>query len=293
MEGGWGPKPDAKAWPLATEPGSDFSSGVSLTKMLKVKANVRYANRWWLRDSGGEDDYLVLEFDPGRADYAALTGHVLRHFVEAMDGYLAEGGDEKLVHLWFEEWRMEKGDYRDAVNRLFPLNYFDAELCRRAFGMTPRQVVAAVEGAVERAEVWRDGALVYVTTEVLPVDQLDARCREADRRLPRDDRWRRPKWSPPKPHERHVTLGEVLSTVGGGAAMRVLGAGMPPAEHGLRLMDYSEESWRMLDKYLTKLKARRRQLADREWGDIRRWRAAYVSESIDRETHRSSGRLSD
>jgi hypothetical protein len=71
-------------------------------------------------------------------------------------------------------------DGRDTVFRIWQINYWDRELCRRAWNLTSEEVVARLTGSVERASVLHDGAYVVVSKDHLTipaVEEIDARLR--------------------------------------------------------------------------------------------------------------------
>jgi hypothetical protein len=91
----------------------------------------------------------------------------------------------------FDRWRESEHKGRNGVFRIWPVNFWDAELCRRGFGLTPDQVVRRVAAHVESAQVFNGGAMVTITSQILPGDeiaQIDGRIRplltigEAERR---------------------------------------------------------------------------------------------------------------
>jgi hypothetical protein len=132
------------------------------------------------RDEAHFDDVLAVDFDPHRIEYGELAGQVFARYVQAflpyrgsiiLDEGLANEDWERVLEL--QESTGKDIDGRDSVLRLGPVNYFDRALCRRAFDLTPEEIVTALEGHVESATMLLDGVLIVGTTQVLSRDGLD------------------------------------------------------------------------------------------------------------------------
>ena len=65
-------------------------------------------------------------------------------------------------------------DGRDSVHRIWLVCFFDDLLCRRAFGISAKDVVARAAPECERAEVLCGGAFLLVTSEIVVGSALDA-----------------------------------------------------------------------------------------------------------------------
>ena len=94
-------------------------------------------------------------------------------YVEAMDAYNAWMQDEHVYRQVAEsrggDWG---GDFRDDVAVIMPANFWDRELCRRAFRLTPEQIVGRLQGRVAEARLFLDGVLVVYSYERVPDDKL-------------------------------------------------------------------------------------------------------------------------
>lgn len=181
----WGPTPHDPL-PLGRWGGRErFRREVNLTGRLGkgIEGEISFCGRDWVDEHGDDaqgDDYLTLEFGPAQSGYRALLYEALPAYVEAIDAYSATVEDAETMHADFERWRQSSETGRHGVFRIQPANYWDRELCRRAWALTPEEVVVRLGEHVESARVFHDGALVVVTSEVLPTaesERIDGRLR--------------------------------------------------------------------------------------------------------------------
>jgi hypothetical protein len=78
---------------------------------------------------------------------------------------------QEIVRLYRETGKDVNG--RDGVYRINTVNYFDRELCRRAFNLSPEEIAHRLEGKVERVSLLLDGVLLIVTSELLDRTELE------------------------------------------------------------------------------------------------------------------------
>jgi hypothetical protein len=170
----WGPA--TADCPQARDPGNNYLSVVNLSKVLGpgIKGSLNYHTRKELTDEGMSDDWLGLEFDPEKVDYGTLINSAFERYVTSLGAYVGTIKDEQSIFKHFNRWQRTKGDYRSAVFRIHPVNYFDRLLCKRAFGLRPEQVVNRLSKEVERAALINDGALIIVTSKLLNLKESDA-----------------------------------------------------------------------------------------------------------------------
>lgn len=143
----------------------------------------------YLRDNAQFDDFTVITFDPAAAAdrLRELFDEVLPAYIEAFGSYKATVSDSQIR---LADWKHvvelcnstgKDVDGRDGVYRINPANYFDRELCRRAFGLAPESIVGVLQGKVERAALLGDGVLLVAASKIpLPredYEKLDARAR--------------------------------------------------------------------------------------------------------------------
>jgi hypothetical protein len=155
------------------------------------RAMITYSYRRNLRDDGYCDDCLRIDFDPAKVDVHHLIYTVIPRYIEAFDAYLVKYYDEQFVNLAYEE-RAEEGritftakskEYvnpRFKVEQVWPVSFYDELLCRRAFNLTPAEVMERLKGKVEHARLMHNGVYLVGTSQVLPLD-------DAQKALPRDE----------------------------------------------------------------------------------------------------------
>lgn len=160
--------------PSVYEPISTFLSAVPLTGMVGkgIRGSLNYYNRQALRDDASCDDWINLEFNPTKVDYAHLVDVVFPRLVIGLKAYVGEIKECQLVAKDFERWRRSKANLRDGVFRIHPVAYWDRQLCKRAFGLTPIQVAKRLGGAVDRVSPMRAGVLTVVSSKILPTDEI-------------------------------------------------------------------------------------------------------------------------
>jgi len=170
----------------------NLSAVVTLRGLLATgeMSYVRYALRSerYLRDNAQYDDYAIIAFSSGGAErLRALFHEVLPAYVEAFDCYRATIHDLDIQMAdwkWVVELSNSTGrdvDGRDGVYRIHPGNYFDGELCRRAFGAAPATIIERLQGKVEKVSALGDGVLLACNSAIpLPreeYEKMDARVR--------------------------------------------------------------------------------------------------------------------
>lgn len=144
-----------------------------LQKGLKGEIVYQLRHNDYLRDDAQYDDYLAIEFDPKKVDYTDLVINVFPKLIEAFECYRATIYDKRLARL---DWQniVEKArktgkdiDGRDGVYRINAVNYFDAELCKRAFGLTPEQIFNRLSRKVEHVSLCLDGVILIYSSKLL------------------------------------------------------------------------------------------------------------------------------
>ena len=145
-----------------------------------VEAYIAYALRSesYLRDNAQYDDRMIVEFDPTEVDLAEVAKTVFPQYVEAFGAYRATIviSDELSLDDWDEICELcrtgKDVNGRDGVHRINSVNYFDRELCRRAFESSPEDILDRLDGKVETARIVADGVLLIVTSDM--VDRIGA-----------------------------------------------------------------------------------------------------------------------
>jgi hypothetical protein len=137
----------------------------------------------YLRDAAQFDDNLGIEFNPKKIEFSILVNQVLPILIDAFDCYRATIYEKTIAR---RDWReivkhcRDSGsdvNGRDGVFRINAVNYFDRELCLRAFGLSPEEIESKLTGNVEKVEIIGDGVYILVTSDVLnseEIEQLDS-----------------------------------------------------------------------------------------------------------------------
>lgn len=139
---------------------------------IKGRLTYVYRSADYLEDNAQYDDSLFIEFKAGDMELDEIV-KVLPVYVEAFDAYRAT----------LHNWNVTRSDWpdlvaacrktgkdlngRDGVYCINTINYFDRELCNRAFGSTPEQLVARLEGKLQSVSMIHDGVfMVYDSSEM-------------------------------------------------------------------------------------------------------------------------------
>lgn len=155
---------------------------VPLDKWLPkgVKGRISYAlrNEKYLEDDAQFDDSLFVEFSNAKVDYSDLLKRIFPAYADAFGAYRAA----------LHDWSVTRSDWpavvaacdatkkdvngRDGIFRINAANYFDKELCLRAFGKNPQQVVSCLQGHVEEVSELAGGALIVVSYTPLSTSEI-------------------------------------------------------------------------------------------------------------------------
>ena len=162
--------------------GSDLTLSVSLNKALGrgLKGDLVYTYRGseYIRDTAQYDDNIFIEFSPDKISLETII-NILRVYVPAFNCY------KVVVHNWAivrTDWpsiveRCEDSgkdvNGRDGVYRINAINYFDRELCQRAFNLSPEQIIERLDGKVESVSLLHDGVLLIYSSKYLERDKLE------------------------------------------------------------------------------------------------------------------------
>jgi hypothetical protein len=171
----------------APDPGGGLSGSLKVAKLLGkgLRGDLVYQFRRPFRDEASQDDYLNVVFNPTKINYKQLVSSVFLKYVGAFGGYYAEIADDEFIFMDYEARRQHGVDKRHGIYRLAPVAYIGQELCRRAFGITPEQVVDRLQGSVEEVRLALDGVFIVLTSEPLPAAQVDDLCWKAKALLER------------------------------------------------------------------------------------------------------------
>ena len=156
--------------------GAELLVSMSLDKVspagVKGRLTYVYRSEMYLEDTAQYDDNLFFEFNSGEID--------LKNVVKILPAYIAGFGCYRAaVHNWaitksdwlkvVEECNSTGRDVngRDGVYRINAINYFDRELCKRAFGLSPEEVVERLTGKVESVSLLSDGVFLVYSSQAM------------------------------------------------------------------------------------------------------------------------------
>lgn len=176
---------------------ANFSTGVSYTREVgrPVKSYaLGFQNRNRSQrpvDLAMNDDMLLIDVRPKMVTPAlidSLLRRALLTYIEALDPYFIRVDTSNLILLDSSVLMPDGGyipregslDLRHGVQRIWQANYWDNELCNRAFGLTPQEIVHRLCERVDHAAVVHNGALIvyrYATMTDDEVSHIDSELR--------------------------------------------------------------------------------------------------------------------
>lgn len=164
--------------------GESASTDLSLALQNGIRGAISFASRFprAVVDRAISDDIVILYIDSDSVSVTEFCETTFLSICQIFGAYRASvitdvdadlDDYEKIVEL--SRSSTKDLDGRDAVYRLKPVNFFDEELCSRAFGLSAGEVANALRGFVHAASVVDGG--VYIA---LYRDPLEPSAREAD-----------------------------------------------------------------------------------------------------------------
>jgi hypothetical protein len=162
--------------PPAPDCGTHIAAGATISKLLGkgIRGQVYYQYRYeYLEDIGMYDDFVDLSFDPRRVDYRQLVLEALPAYIHAFEGYLARIEDDAFFDADFPKERELRMDDRHFVYRVHPVSFYDATLCKRAFGLSPKQVADRLYGRIEDVRLIHNGVYLIGSSAPLEFEQAD------------------------------------------------------------------------------------------------------------------------
>lgn len=171
---------------IAGELSSIVSLNGALGKGLKGEIVYQLRNESYLRDEAQYDDSFAIEFNAKKVNYSDLVLKIFPKFVTAFESYRATIYEKSMARLdWANIVRESRNsgrdvNGRDGVYRINAVNYFDRELCRRAFSLLPEQVVDCLKGKVESVSLLGDGVLLIYSSELMEnrdLEKIDSELR--------------------------------------------------------------------------------------------------------------------
>jgi hypothetical protein len=154
--------------------GHSSSAVVSLTKYFGVqRALLSYRYRRLLTDDHLSDDLLSITFDPAKVDVGHLVYTVIPIYVEAFGAYLVEYFNDSIIDAAWDTGSQSGKDanLRSSVGRIDPVGFYDEVLCRRAFQLTPAEILQRLTGRVEQVRLLGPGVYFIGSSKLLSADE--------------------------------------------------------------------------------------------------------------------------
>lgn len=177
------------SWPFIGEFPPPPEIGHHLVAIVKLK---KYLHQGWTgtitykfrepnaEDRAYNDDHITLDFLPKKQDYQRIIGEIFPRLIVAFRAYRVQILDERFYHLDFERQRAVND--RHGVYRIFPVAFYDRELCLRAFNLSSEEIVVRLAGKAESVRLFQDGVLLVVRSNPLTLEEaesVDLSIREA------------------------------------------------------------------------------------------------------------------
>ena len=102
-------------------------------------------------------------------------------YIKAMRPYLGKMYDVDLATADMGTPNFDTGEFyenpdyvqsRKGIYRIWPANYWDSDLCRRAFNLTPEEIVKRVKDQVATCEVFEHGVLLIYSNEQMSIEEI-------------------------------------------------------------------------------------------------------------------------
>ncbi len=164
--------------------GADTMTSVSITRILKrgMKGYIYYLYRGDYLNDSQDDDRLIIDFKSDKGLTKELV-EILPTYISAFKAYFLTVEHETIST---QDWnkvinKVIKYHPRKDVLRINAINYYDRELCRNAFNLTPEEILERLTGNVEIACIVNDGIYFVYTSEELPEEEhrvIDKKIRD-------------------------------------------------------------------------------------------------------------------
>jgi len=165
------------------------SCGLKMPGGLIKKAKMQYIFRGdnYLKDKGHYDDALFIDLDITAIEYKYFLKEILPLYIKIYQPY--RGVISLSEDLTLDDWdeiadlRESTGidvDGRDTVYRINVVNYFDRQLCQRAFNLSPERIMERLDGKVESISLLNNGVLLIYSSKFLnrdAVEKIDSEIR--------------------------------------------------------------------------------------------------------------------
>jgi len=163
--------------------GDDLLSVCDLSSALGngIKGHSVYVLRSadYLQDKAQYDDNVAIKFDPKKINFNYLVEEIFPLYIKAFLPYRATIQSSDIANADWPEIAdkcnsTEKDvNGRDGVYRINAVNYYDRELCQRAFDLSPEQIIERLDGKVESVSLLLDGVMLIYSSKLLERDELE------------------------------------------------------------------------------------------------------------------------
>ncbi|MFZ6769426.1 hypothetical protein ACO0LM_20435 [Undibacterium sp. Di26W] len=167
-----------------------ISTGVSYTKQLKASPIKNFGIGFFNRnrrdeppDESSYDDTMTVGFYVKKVDqnWKYLFSEVFPTYIQAFKPYVGELTEDRIFSSDIGSRNFDTGeiyrnpdfiDSRQGVCRIWPVNYWDRELCHKAFQLTPGEIVNRLAGKVAECREFENGVLLIYSYEPPTVEQI-------------------------------------------------------------------------------------------------------------------------
>lgn len=136
-----------------------------------------------LPDEPSYDDTLTVQFYPKKVqeDWHYLFDHVFRNYIDATLPCFGRLYDEQ-IHtedvasfddaLGVSSFNPDYIDWHTGVYRVWQANYWDGALCRRAFDLSPEQIVRRLSTIAARCDLYRAGVILIYSYATMRGEEI-------------------------------------------------------------------------------------------------------------------------
>ncbi len=168
--------------------GLGTQDGFTINRQSKIITWIHYIyrNKSYLEDNPQYDDSYHMSFEVFE-DYQAFIRESLTDYIKIIRPYIANSVLCKKLTLndydRIDDCVKRGGIYpnfREKILRIQPVNFFDRELCRRAFRLKPEQIAERVKDHVAHVELIADGVLFIYSYDLLErkqIEEIDTKIR--------------------------------------------------------------------------------------------------------------------
>ena len=168
--------------PSAPSPGHELIAELAMRRHFGRGVQTPYLTYQYRYSFGADmaiyDDHFTMFINPKRVDYQSLVLEAVPQYIMGLRAYLGRVGDEEFIFA-DQERRQEKGvtfSARSEVDRVWPVSFYDEELCQRAFGLSPKAVAKRLQGKVEQVSNICNGVYIVGSSKVLEFEEADRLC---------------------------------------------------------------------------------------------------------------------